>query len=141
MRPYKEWRREAVCLSGDAEQAFRENSRKAKQHCSSCPVKRDCLNYALLYGEEGVWGGTSTADRTQILLRVPQVQNLLKAEAIALGILEHRYSIEEYFQSIREARKLAGKQDQKPVVSAIAHLPTAEEFVVPEEEYYIQWVS
>jgi hypothetical protein len=107
MRAYKVWRKEGVCLSGDAQKDFRENSRKSKTHCLNCPVRIDCLNYALLYSESGVWGGTTETDRAQILSVAPQIQKILELEALQAGILEHRYSIEEYFQSLREARKLS----------------------------------
>ncbi|MEU6814011.1 WhiB family transcriptional regulator [Streptomyces sp. NPDC046860] len=37
---------------------------EAKDLCSDCPVRRDCLDYALENGlREGVWGGLTAADR------------------------------------------------------------------------------
>lgn len=35
--------------------------------CRGCPVINDCLNYALQHPElEGVWGGTTTAQRADL---------------------------------------------------------------------------
>src|SRR6266496_3086715 len=147
MRAYRDWWPESSCSSGTIQQDFREQSRKAKKHCQTCPVKRDCLNYALLYDEDGIWGGTTESDRAQILSKVPQLQHLLKLEALREGILEHRYTMEEYWASVREARKLAHQgastlqQPDKALQLLPVLEPIAEEFVVPEEEYYIQWVS
>lgn len=31
--------------------------------CDRCPVRPECLHYALLYRESGYWGGTDTAER------------------------------------------------------------------------------
>jgi hypothetical protein len=31
--------------------------------CNACPVRTECLAYALLYRMSGYWGGTSTAER------------------------------------------------------------------------------
>jgi Transcription factor WhiB. len=135
MRAYKEWWPDSACSKGTIRDEFRSNSRKAKLNCSSCPVKRDCLNYALLYGEDGIWGGTTEVDRALILSTSPQIQKILELEATRAGILERRYTMEEYWKSVREARKLAG------VPLAVAQPPSGVEFVVPEEEYYIQWVS
>jgi WhiB family transcriptional regulator, redox-sensing transcriptional regulator len=35
----------------------------AKAICNLCPVKEQCLNFALLHHEFGVWGGTNESDR------------------------------------------------------------------------------
>jgi hypothetical protein len=32
-------------------------------YCNRCPVRPECLHYALLYHESGYWGGTDTAER------------------------------------------------------------------------------
>lgn len=42
---------------------------EAKTHCARCPVREQCLEYALNAGEpEGVWGGRSAAERRELLL-------------------------------------------------------------------------
>lgn len=40
----------------------------AKALCGRCPVRAGCLQFALRTGEEGVWGGTTTAERRQVRL-------------------------------------------------------------------------
>lgn len=137
MRAYKEWRLESVCLTGDALIAFRTNSRKAKTYCSDCPVKRDCLNYALLYDEAGIWGGTTETDRNLILLRAPQVRDLLELEALRAGILEHRYSVEEYVKSVREAQKAVRKARKERVPAPGPSLLVLQELL---GEWSTQWV-
>lgn len=43
---------------------------KAKQVCQRCPVRVQCLEYALQNGESfGVWGGTSEEERRLIRRR------------------------------------------------------------------------
>jgi WhiB family transcriptional regulator, redox-sensing transcriptional regulator len=38
--------------------------RVAKNICSECPIKFECLNYALAANEPyGIWGGTTPAER------------------------------------------------------------------------------
>jgi len=40
----------------------------AQRVCAKCPVKTECLEYALLYRlEYGVWGGESERERRRIL--------------------------------------------------------------------------
>lgn len=39
---------------------------KARGWCNFCPVRTECLRYALLNGEEGYWGGTDTAQRRKL---------------------------------------------------------------------------
>jgi WhiB family redox-sensing transcriptional regulator len=35
----------------------------AKAVCLGCPVRQECLECALTYREEGVWGGTTEIER------------------------------------------------------------------------------
>ena len=42
----------------------------AKRVCAECPVKSECLEYALTYRiDHGVWGGASERERRRILRR------------------------------------------------------------------------
>jgi WhiB family redox-sensing transcriptional regulator len=41
----------------------------AKKICDRCPVKAQCLAWALKYDEMGIWGGTGEADRRAIKRR------------------------------------------------------------------------
>lgn len=140
MRGYKEWWPERVCNTEDATILFDTKPRKAKDdYCDHCPVKKDCLNYALLYKEHGVWGGTTKADRDQILEGVPQLYHLLKIEAIQAGILEVRYTIDQYWESMRAARKLAqenspGQRYSQTALKSVP-APTLQEF----EELLVEW--
>jgi hypothetical protein len=34
--------------------------------CNLCPVRVECLAYALLYHQSGYWGGTTTAERRRL---------------------------------------------------------------------------
>ncbi len=43
---------------------------KAKAICSVCPVKRDCLEFALKTKEPyGIWGSLTETERRQVLVR------------------------------------------------------------------------
>lgn len=35
----------------------------AKQFCDRCPIANDCRNYALSHDLDGIWGGTTEAER------------------------------------------------------------------------------
>lgn len=39
---------------------------RARHWCDPCPVRVECLAYALLYHQSGYWGGTSTAERRRL---------------------------------------------------------------------------
>jgi WhiB family redox-sensing transcriptional regulator len=40
----------------------------ARRICATCPVKAECLEYALVHRiDHGVWGGTSERERRRIL--------------------------------------------------------------------------
>ena len=40
------------------------------EFCNRCPVQPECLSYALVYRQQGYWGGTSTGERA--LLSYPR---------------------------------------------------------------------
>jgi WhiB family redox-sensing transcriptional regulator len=39
---------------------------EAQQWCRTCPVRTQCLEWAMLHRAEGYWGGTSTYQRDQL---------------------------------------------------------------------------
>lgn len=41
----------------------------ARKVCAGCPVKDECLQFALKYREDGVWGGTSERQRRNMIVR------------------------------------------------------------------------
>ncbi|MFI9755781.1 WhiB family transcriptional regulator [Streptomyces collinus] len=67
------WQPHGVCHGMDPEDADatffplprdHEAIAEAKELCAPCPVRRDCLNYALENDlKEGVWGGLTEAER------------------------------------------------------------------------------
>lgn len=42
-----------------------KSSKRAKAVCARCPVRPQCLDYALIANEAGVWGGMSEDERRQ----------------------------------------------------------------------------
>lgn len=66
------WAARGACRHSDPELFFPVTGRgpalrqqaKAKRVCASCPVRIECLDYALQSGEGfGVWGGASEQER------------------------------------------------------------------------------
>lgn len=66
-----EWRERALCRGQDPQ--IWEDEREpdvAKLICSSCPVKQECLRYAMKAEEpQGVWGGLTTSERRKLARR------------------------------------------------------------------------
>lgn len=62
-----DWMLQARCLDADPEAFFPEkggSTREAKRICAACPVRDDCLDYALANDERfGIWGGLSERER------------------------------------------------------------------------------
>jgi WhiB family redox-sensing transcriptional regulator len=66
------WRSAAACLLADPDLFFPISSvgpaerqiARAKTICARCPVRRECLEFALGQGlAYGIWGGTTPEDR------------------------------------------------------------------------------
>jgi WhiB family redox-sensing transcriptional regulator len=74
-----DWQRQGLCRATDSTVFFppahfehkpeREaREAKAKAICTGCPVRSQCLEWALAVREShGVWGGASESERKQIL--------------------------------------------------------------------------
>ncbi len=73
------WRRQAICRDTDPDLFFPVGTTgyalvqidRAKQVCGECPVKVDCLDYALETNQDaGIWGGTSEEERRGLRRRL-----------------------------------------------------------------------
>ena len=66
----RHWQDEALCAQVDGDMWFPEKggtTREAKRICAACPVRADCLEYALARKESfGVWGGLSERERNRL---------------------------------------------------------------------------
>ena len=69
-----EWQAAGACLSADPEIFFPVSGtgastrqiEQARRICARCPVRRECLDWAMSSGEmHGIWGGTTPEDRTR----------------------------------------------------------------------------
>jgi WhiB family redox-sensing transcriptional regulator len=67
-----DWRHRARCLTSDPELFFpvgttgpaEAQTREAKAVCALCPVREECLEWALeTHQDVGVWGGLSEEER------------------------------------------------------------------------------
>ena len=61
------WYGQAVCYGASGDLFFEEGVRRlvieAKSYCVRCPVRIDCLEFAIKHEEIGVWGGLTTTER------------------------------------------------------------------------------
>jgi len=73
------WRNDALCRGVETDLFFPagelgeepvRQAEAAKEVCSRCPVREDCLDYALATDQPfGVWGGTTEGERRAIRRR------------------------------------------------------------------------
>jgi len=67
------WEDDARCLRHDPELFFESSARaerRAKSICNGCPVKLECLAYALESRiQYGIWGGMNVTERRSLLRR------------------------------------------------------------------------
>lgn len=124
---------DGVCRTEPAREDFISESRNAKSNCLNCPVREDCLGYAILYDEQGVWGGTTYEEREFFIVSNPHLVQSLRQEAMELGILEHRYYAARYFENLTVARSLSQKTPHvvEPQISLADALQFVEELLEP----------
>jgi WhiB family transcriptional regulator, redox-sensing transcriptional regulator len=67
-----DWRAAGACLSADPDLFFpiaggapsAAQQAKALRICDRCPVRQECLDFAMQMGEmQGIWGGTTPDER------------------------------------------------------------------------------
>lgn len=70
-----EWRRRAACRDSDPDLFFPagetgpalDQAELAKAVCRQCPVRGECLDFALASNQEaGIWGGATEAERRKL---------------------------------------------------------------------------
>lgn len=69
--PRPGWMAHAVCRGADTDRIFYpargESLAEARAFCARCPVREECLEYALANGDHfGIWGGSSDKQRRQM---------------------------------------------------------------------------
>lgn len=70
------WREQAACAYVDPDLWFPEkggSTREAREICSQCPVRGECLHDSLIHRDmHGVWGGLTVEERSPLLAHYPQ---------------------------------------------------------------------
>lgn len=71
-----EWHERAACRGLDPDLFFPERGESttaAKAICADCPVRPECLGFALTENEKfGIWGGKSERERRAARARIPR---------------------------------------------------------------------
>lgn len=89
------WMREGSCLGCDPDLFFPERGSMtdlaaAKAICATCPVREQCLDYAIRNSEHtGVWGGRSDKERRRIARERRARGELPRASTSSAGPLIH----------------------------------------------------
>jgi WhiB family redox-sensing transcriptional regulator len=60
------WMLEGMCVGATGINFFPgkgEDKTPARKICASCPVLTQCLDYAIIFNESGIWGGLTKSER------------------------------------------------------------------------------
>jgi WhiB family redox-sensing transcriptional regulator len=107
-----EWTLAAVCQSVDPEIFFPEkggSTREAKLVCARCPVRAECLTYALEHGERfGIYGGLSERERRALERRPRTIRHTaVQPCGTAAAYKRHQRNGEEPCQACRDGHAKA----------------------------------
>ena len=72
------WAQQAICHGEDPEIFFPSHgdpATEARQVCLDCPVRPECLEYAITADEWGIWGGLDRAQRRAIASHLASAAN------------------------------------------------------------------
>lgn len=87
--PTTSWRSEGRCLDSKTHIFFPVTDKtdiaatvEARKICAGCPVRQECLDFAISTNQVGIWGGKTTTERAGIrrkMLREARQNRLNKA--------------------------------------------------------------
>jgi WhiB family transcriptional regulator, redox-sensing transcriptional regulator len=88
------WKELGICREMDPAVFFPDHDRwaeeRAKAICVDCPVRAQCMDYAIVNRELGIWGGTTERDRRRIEDRYVRTRRIL---AIRKALAELQVSV------------------------------------------------
>lgn len=58
-----------------------KKERAAKAICQGCPVRRECLEFALVTDSIGIWAGSNYSERQLMMVMMPSLQPAKLAES------------------------------------------------------------
>jgi hypothetical protein len=84
------WRELALCLGHDPDLWFPQESdggANAVRICSACPVRLDCLGWAIAHNERnGIWGGMSARKRQTMRAEIRKGRSVAAATSLSSSL-------------------------------------------------------
>ena len=82
-RKAPKWMLEGACVNEDTRECEffptkGQSSTSARIVCSNCPVRTECLDYALVFDMEGIWGGLTQKERNRMYSR--EIREMVRDE-------------------------------------------------------------
>lgn len=121
-----DWRTKGLCANlsdQEVDKVFNigpgQSANRARLFCASCPVKKECLNYALTYDELGIWAGTTDAERNLIPVFIKEELRLRGAASVE-G-LESR-NMNDFIPLPRSLRSVTPEPELEPPVELLGAL-------------------
>lgn len=107
------WMDESICSETDPDAFFPEkggSTREAKRICQGCPVRAECLEYALRTDQRfGIWGGFSERERRALKRGVP-------VEALIRRVRNERgHGFNCHCEECQQDREERNRQPAEPV--------------------------
>jgi len=122
MREIPGWYKDGLCRNHPTKMWYQYDAikdRAAKKICLRCPVRPECLQYALENHETGVWGGLNDLDRKRL------VRKFYVQEAIQVSLRRKKPHEQSHPASVSPAYLLHISFPQthsQPVLSKVAVL-------------------
>lgn len=126
-----EWHERAACREYDPDDWFEiptgrphdDPIAEIRAICNTCPVKTQCLQFALDTGQEyGVWGGTTPAERAAARHRAHRRSRLIDEEAVRRAAAGERVLTLTTAEQHEAARRILAAGGGYGTVSERLHL-------------------
>lgn len=77
-----------------------------EKYCHVCKIRLECLKYALVHDEKGIWGGLTEKERSRIQETQPDLIEHYRKEAIREGWYSPNYFLDEVIALMGERRDI-----------------------------------
>lgn len=121
------WREHGKCASLTPQEADTyffltkgKSPKPAKIFCAGCPVRKQCLYYAIYYKQKGIWAGTTDDERDE--LRPFIIAEVIEAMSV---VVYENHSVDDHiaslvrsaptFESIHKRSESSGRNDERLV--------------------------
>jgi len=111
---------------------------EVKKVCRNCPVRKQCLDYAVKYNEYGIWGGTTEEERPGIVILMRVVASLSLLPSNTQDVPSSPMHVGQSYLS-NTSYQGTHNQVASPSASVLPFQLSPTRTPIPERRFVLEW--